>query len=78
MISNSKLTVESEVQDDKGYSISILKSEGVFQYKKNLLELLPKVYPNVHLENKDMFYRLWGENGTELLTVFSALIDAMS
>ncbi|MHA2038892.1 MAG: hypothetical protein ACW98X_20865 [Promethearchaeota archaeon] len=61
MISNNKLKVEFEVIEEKVYTINISKSEEVLHYIKNLSELLPDVYPNVHLENSGKFYKLWSQ-----------------
>jgi hypothetical protein len=54
MISNNKSKVEIDLGDDDRYSINILKSEEVLQYMKNLSELLPDTYPNVHLESDNL------------------------
>ncbi|MHA2037999.1 MAG: hypothetical protein ACW98X_16305 [Promethearchaeota archaeon] len=77
MISNNKSKVEIDVGEEKSYSINIIKSEEVLQYIENLAELLPETYPNVYFENNEKFYKLWSENGIELFTVFSALIEAI-
>ena len=72
---NVKFEIESN--ENQEYSINIFRTNEITQYTENLSELLPIMYPNVHLRRNGKFYTLWSENHTELRTVVEALIGAI-
>jgi hypothetical protein len=54
-----------------------MKTDELCQFIENLADLLPERYPNLYIRSNGKFYRLIGENKTELLIIFEALIEAI-
>jgi len=71
-----KIKIEIEFNENQDYSINIIRTDEIAQYIENLSELLPVTYPNVHLRSNDKFYKLGGDENTEVLAVFEALLNA--
>ncbi|MFX0083929.1 MAG: hypothetical protein ACFE94_19460 [Candidatus Hodarchaeota archaeon] len=72
-----RLKFEIEIDENQEYSINIRRADEISQYIENLHELLPDTFPNVKLRNNGNLYKLKSENRTDLLNVFTALLEVI-
>jgi hypothetical protein len=72
-----KIRFELELGKNQELSISIQKTEEISQYIENLHELLLETFPDVNLQNSGDNVKLKSENGSQLLSTFEALLEAL-